>query len=365
MDELRIGIIGLGRGRTYAALCRAVGGAAVTAIYDVDAARADAAAGEVGARAYPDLEAFLGAAIDAVVVASPVAFHAEQAAAALRAEKHVLSEVTACADLPQARALVRAARGSGAIYMLAENYRYLDEVELVRRLHADGRFGDAYYAEGEYLHDCRLLFRDADGALTWRGRGELGVYCTHSLGPLLYILGDRVRSVSALEAGRDRFAPDFEGPAMHLMQLETDGGRVLRVRVDAVSPRPHQAMYYALQGTRGAYESWRGRGDESKLWLEDEHEPSRVDRSPPWAALAAYAPRSIPDRLATPPEAGSGGHGASEYWMLREFLTACRGEAPSPIDVDRGLDYTLPGVLALESAAAGGAPIAVPDTREW
>jgi predicted dehydrogenase len=362
---IRFGVIGLRRGRSFIRVCQAVGGATVTALYDVDAARVAQAAEEVGARPFTDLAAFLNGDVDAVVIASPVPFHADQAVAALGAGKHVLSEVTACQTLEEAEALVRAARSSDAVYMMAENYRYLDEIELLYRLHAAGRFGELYYGAGEYLHDCRDLWYDEDGGLTWRGKGLLGVYCTHSLGPLLYITDDRVATVSALAVPGGKFDPRVPYPTMYLMQMVTTRGVTLRVRVDHTSPRPHQMAYYALQGTTGAAESWRGGGDQSKVWFADEHEQSTVSGGAEWHPLAEQASRYTPDRLDAPPEAKLGGHGTSEYWLLQEFLAAVRGERESPIDVYRALDYTLPGVLAVASAAANGAPQTVPDSRAF
>ena len=365
MGAVRFGVIGLNRGRSFLKVCQTVGGASVTALYDVDLPRAEQAAKELGAQAFGDLDAFLNGPIDAVVIASPVPYHAAQAVAALDAGKHVLSEVTACHTVDEAQALVRAAQANSAVYMLAENYRYLDEVELVKRLHDEGKFGDVYYGEGEYIHDCKGLWHNPDGSLTWRGKGLLSVYCTHSLGPLLYITGDRVTQVSALEVPGGKFEPQVTFPTMHLMQMVTAGGVTLRVRVDHVSPRPHQMAYYALQGTDGSYEAWRGFGDKSKVWLNGEHEPSLFHAPAQWHALADQAPRYIPERLAAPPEARSGGHGTSEYWLLQDFLAAVRGERPSPIDIYRGLDYTLPGIYAHTSALGGGAPVSVPDPRSW
>lgn len=362
---IRFGVIGLRRGQSFVRICRAVGGATVTALYDIDAARVAKVADELGARAFTDYDQFLASEIDAVIIASPLPYHAQQAVTALGAGKHVLSEVTAADNFADAQALVAAARASKAVYMLAENYRYLDEVELLKRLHDAGRFGSLYFGEGEYIHDCRGLWYNEDGSLTWRGQGRLSVYCTHSLGPLLYITGDRVASVSALAAKGGLFDPQVTYPTMHLMQMTTTSGMVLRVRVDHVSPRPHQMAYYSLQGTAGSYEAWRGNGDTSKVWLADEHEPSLFHAPAQWHALSDQAPRHIPDRLAAPPEARSGGHGTSEYWLLRDFLAAVRGEAPVPIDVQRGLDYTLPGICAVTSAGQGGTPIAVPDPRDW
>lgn len=362
---IRFGVVGLRRGQSFVRVCQAAGGATVAALYDIDEASVAQAAGAIGARPFTVFDDFLSAEIDAVVIASPVPFHVTQSVAALNAGKHVLSEVTACQSIEEATSLVAAAERSRAVYMLAENYRYLDEVELLKRLHDDGRFGELYYGAGEYLHDCRDLWYDADGVLTWRGRGLLGVYCTHSLGPLLYITGDRVAVVSALAVPGGKFDPQVPNPTMHLMQMVTTGGVTLRVRVDHVSPRPHQMAYYALQGTAGCVESWRGGGDQSKAWFADEHEPSTVSGGPQWHPLSDQAGRYVPERLAAPAEARLGGHGTSEYWMLRDFLAAVRGEIAPPIDVYRAVDYSLPGVLAVASAEANGAPQHVPDPTAW
>lgn len=362
---IRFGVVGLRRGQSFVRICQAVGGASVVALFDVDGETAANVASEIEAEAFTELDDFLDTDIDAVVIASPLPFHARQAIAALNAGKHVLSEVTACHTLEDAQALVTAATQSSAHYMMAENYRYLDEVELLKRLHDAGRFGDIYFGEGEYLHDCKDLWYTATGELTWRGRGGLSVYCTHSLGPLLYITGDRVRSVSALAVPGAKFDPKVNHPTMDLMQMVTDSGRTLRVRVDHVSPRPHQMAYYALQGNEGAFESWRGFGDESKIWLEDLHEPSQVSGAgAQWHSLGALASEYIPERLAAPPESQQGGHGTSEYWLLQDFLATIRGERESPIDVHRALDYTLPGILAAVSAEMDGSPQSVPDSRE-
>ncbi len=363
--DIRFGVIGLSRGQSFVNVCGAVGGATVAALYDVDLPRAEEVAAQFGVRAFGDYDEFLASDIDAVVIASPVPYHAAQAVGALGAGKHVLSEVTACVTLDEARALAQAARAADAVYMMAENYRYLDEIELLKRIQNHGRFGELYYGEGEYTHDCRGLWYNQDGSLTWRGRGRLSVYCTHSLGPLLYITGDRVASVSALVVPGGKFDPQITFPTMHLMQMTTTSGVTFRVRVDHVSPRPHASTYYQLQGTEGCYEAARGFGDASKVWLADEHEPSLFHTPAQWHALSDQAQRYIPDRLAAPPEARRGGHGTSEYWLLQEFLAAVKGEQPAPIDVYRALDYTLPGICAVESAAAAGAPVAVPDPRGW
>lgn len=363
--EVRFGVIGLTRGLSFLRLCEVVGGARVTAIHDTDEVRGRAVAAEAQATYASTMDELLDTDIDAVVIASPVPYHCRHAIQALRAGKHVLSEVIACTSLDEAHALVDAARNSSAVYMLAENYRYLDEVELTHRMVADGRFGQVYYGEAEYLHDCRDLWYADDGSLTWRADGRIGVYCTHSIGPLLYITDDRVASVSAAAVPGGQFDTEVPTPVMHLLHLHTDAGRVLRVRVDHTSPRPHQMAYYGLQGTAGSFESWRGNGDTSKVWLADAHERSGCYEAAQWHGLEEFAQHYIPERLAAPPEAEVSDHGTSEYWMLPDFLDAVHGRRPAPVDVYRGLDYTLPGIFAAESLAAGGAAVDVADPRRW
>ena len=372
---LKIGVVGAGggvgtsRGMSFVRVARVLGeDTAVTAMCDIVPEYADRRAQEVGAEAFYDYEAMLDSGIGAVVVATPLPLHADMAVAALERDIHVLSEVTACHDFASAERLTRAARASKAVYMLSENYRYLDQVELLRRMAVDGRFGEIYHAEGEYLHDCRDLHRNADGSLTWRGKGWRGTYCTHSLGPLLYILDDRLTRVTAMSTGQpSRLDPEISFPESTTFLGQTQRGAMVKIRVDYQSPRPHKMDYYSLQGTHGSFEAWRGLGDQDKVWLADDHEPSRcwapAGEIAQWHPLADYSAKYIPDRLAAGQTARSGGHSNSEYWLMQDFFAAVRGERESPIDVYKALDYTVPGICAAISAENGGEPMDVPDYR--
>jgi predicted dehydrogenase len=83
------------------------------AILTRDARKAEAYPGVI---AYTNLdEALSDASVDAVYVASPVALHAEQTIASLRAGKHVLCEKPVAMNLLQAQAMAEAARESGRL----------------------------------------------------------------------------------------------------------------------------------------------------------------------------------------------------------------------------------------------------------
>jgi len=367
--DIKFGVIGgvhkgtgTSRGRGFIRMLQVLG-ARVTAVYDVVRENAERAVELApGASAFTDFDAFLESGIEAAAICSPVHVHAEQAVTCLERGIHVLSEVPSASTLEDARALVRAAEKGSARYMLAENYRYLDDVELVKRMVEDGRFGELYFAEGAYVHDCKDLWRQADGSLTWRGKGLLGVYCTHSLGPVLYYLDDRVRSVACLANPSELYDPDIHQQGNHVMLMQTTKGRTVLVRVDHMSSRPHDARYYSLQGTGGAYQVVSG---QPMVWLAEDHEESHVGGGAAWHPLKEYAQRYTPERLAVGEEARRGGHGTSEYWMVQDFLRSIEEGSSPAIDVHMAMDYTVPGILAAQSAEQGGAMLPVPDSRSW
>jgi hypothetical protein len=49
--------------------------------------------------------------------------------------------------------------------------------------------------------------------------------------------------------------------------------------------------------------------------------------------------------------------------VARTFLDVLLGRRPNPVDVYRAADYTLPGVMAVQSIASGSQRLAVPDLR--
>ena len=209
--------------------------------------------------------------VDAVVIGTPMQFHASQAVAALERGVHVLSEVTAGVSLEECEALVRACRESSATYMMAENYTYRRPNQIVKEMVRRGEFGKTYYAEGEYLHEVKGL----NEITTWRRRWQTGVdgvtYGTHSLGPILqWMPGDRVERVCAAGSGRNHVDPRgdaYENQSSSVMLCQMRSGGLVKIRLDMLSDRPHAMTNYQLQGTDGCYESSRAPGEPGRVWL--------------------------------------------------------------------------------------------------
>ena len=123
------------RSRLYALLTR-------------DVRKAEAYAGAV---AYTDLGAALrDPAIDAVYVASPVALHAEQTIASLRAGKHVLCEKPVAMDVAQAEAMAAAAAESGRLVGIAYYRRLYPKLMRAKELIAEGAIGQPVLVEANY-----------------------------------------------------------------------------------------------------------------------------------------------------------------------------------------------------------------------
>ena len=144
-DKLKIGIVGAaGRGASFRAAFDAHPQTRIHAVCDVRQDELQKAKERLGAQeAYDDYQEMLERSdLQAVVIGTPMQFHASQAIAALDRDIHVLSEVTAATSVNECRALVAAATRSKAQYMMAENYNYAKPNILVAELarQADGKF---------------------------------------------------------------------------------------------------------------------------------------------------------------------------------------------------------------------------------
>jgi predicted dehydrogenase len=362
-SDLLFGLVGAPRGASFIRSLRALPGVHVAALCDTSIETLNAIADQHAIEhRYTAYEAMLASDLDAVVVASPMPFHAPQSVMALQAGKHVLSEVPAAVDLEQCWRLVEAARTSGRQYMMAENYCYMKPNVLVRELARHGLFGDLYYGEGEYIHELKGL----NERTPWRRRWQTGqagnTYPTHSLGPLLQWFQDRVSHVACFGSGhhyRDPRGAAYENDDTTSMACRLARGGLVNLRLDMLSNRPHNMTYYSLQGTHGCYEAPRGFGDTPKLWLADRNEGPNE-----WRSLWDVEAEFLPAIWAKPPEAArQAGHGGGDFFEVWEFVESIRKSTPPPIDLFLALDMTIPGLVSQVSIADDGRLLPVPDFR--
>jgi predicted dehydrogenase len=364
---LKIGIVGaVGRGASFRAPFDAHAATEIHAICDIQEDALDEAAHTLGAsETYTDYEAMLDkSGVDAVVIGTPMQFHASQAIMALERDIHVLCEVTAGVSIEECRALVAAANRSNAVYMMAENYTYMRPNVLVRALARRGLFGATYYAEGEYLHELKELNEITRWRRTWQTGIDGLTYPTHSLGPLLQWMDDRVVRVACEGSGHHYCDPrgDFyENEDSVVMLAKTTRDGLIKIRVDMLSNRPHAMTNYQLQGTEGCYESARSALEPNKIWLKELSPDPNT-----WMRLEELEDEYLPEMWRRPPEAAlKAGHGGGDYFEVLDFVNAILGHAPCPIGIHEAMDMTLPGLVSQDSIAQQGVWLDVPDSRDW
>lgn len=371
MGKLRIGIVGR-RGAAFYAGIRANPEAELTALCDLNEEwlAKESQEHEVPF-VTPRYEEMLDK-VDAVVVATPMHLHAPQSILALEAGKHVMSEVTACVSIEESWRLLDAVKASGKAYMMAENYCYIRDNVLVREMARKGLFGELYYGEGEYLHDVKPLHHNADGSPTWRAYWQVGFngngYPTHSLGPVMQWFtavdpSERVEWVSCIGTGVHT-DPEHPQDDTSILAVKLSSGKLVRVRVDMLSNRPHHMTYYALQGTHGVYEASRLDWQRGNVWIGQNPPPGPVtEEHRKWTAIEEYEDHLPAHWRNPPPEALKAGHGGGDYWVVKDFVDACLRRAEPPVDIYTALEWTATGLCSQISIENQGAAIKIPDFR--
>ena len=365
MKTIKVGIVGA-RGMSTVMGLRAIPGVEITALCNLDENILEQSAKELGiTKTYRVYEDMLESDIDAVVISTPMQCHVPQAIAALEAGKHVLSEVTAGVSMDELWWLCESVEKYGKVYMMAENYIYTPQIQLVKELVKKGMFGETYYAEGMYIHNIDGLFVYPNGKTSWRSFWQCGTrgafYPTHSLGPVMqWFPGDRITEISTYSPGvfNDLGLKQDSGTTT-MCRLES--GKLVQLRVDCLSPRPHKMMYYHLQGTKGAYEAASGFGDTDKISFLGENNPQACMH---WQALTDYN-EHLPERyrMASAQQLGAG-HGGGDFFIVEDFINAIRTGCKPAVDVYEACEWTAVGLLSNLSVTNNGKRIEVPHFRK-
>jgi predicted dehydrogenase len=356
---IRVGVIGVGRGQTFARQAESAG-MELVALCDIWEARLNEVAKGFGVAAYTDYDRFLEHDMDAVVLANYFHEHAPFAIKALKAGKHVMSECAACSTLAEGVALCRAVEESGRIYMFAENYPYTAFNQEMARLCREGEIGRILYAEGEYNHpgSFEWAMGISPGLRHWRNNIPSTYYCTHAMAPLMMITDTMPVRVNG-------YAPPLpeDSPKKRLWRQKDVGGIIMAVMDNGAVFKllqgglPGHSIFYRLHGEWGLMETGRGPGYWGPGSVRVVHD--EWDLKPGQVSERIYYPQ-FPDWAK---EAVSAGHGGGDFFTNHYFAEAIRtGEQPY-LDVYRGVAMSSIGILAWKSVLDNGNSYAVPDFR--
>ena len=342
----------------------------ITAMCDLDEGHLKTAAERIGGavktfRVFDDM--LEKGDIDAVIIATPMQCHVPQAIAALEAGKHVMSEVTAGVTMDELFWLCESVEKYNKIYMFAENVVFDPRIQQVKKMVEAGLFGEPYYAEGMYLHNIADLFVYPNGKTSWRSYWQCGTrgafYPTHSLGPVMqWFEGDRVTEVSAFSPGVYNTLGLKQDSGTTVM-CRTANGKLITIRVDCMSPRPHNTDYFHLQGTKGCFSSKTHPDDYNRVSFIDDENDSPLHNMK-WRKLEEFD-MYLPDRYKNATEAQtSAGHNGSDFFIVEDFINAVRENRQPDLDVYTGCEWTAVGLLSALSVTNGGRTMQVPHFRK-
>lgn len=243
------GIIGIGNiaRSTIAPAIVAEANCRLVAVVSRDQSRADAVAGEFGARvATTDYAAMLAdPEVDAVFIATPNGRHAEEVIAAALAGKHVLCDKPLAIDLAAAAAAVQACTDAGVFLGINFHNRYMPWVRDTRRLIADGMIGEVTVIHAEVGSGTRNYTNwRADPAMA--GMGSVYNVGVHALDFVGWMLGsDPVEVTAMFDAQPSSGAVEM----LALILVRYDNGTLASFDCNETVRYPQNDI--AVHGTRG------------------------------------------------------------------------------------------------------------------
>ncbi len=225
LDSVAIGVVGYGYwGPNLVRNLNDLPGADLRWLCDArQAAQERAATRYPGLRATAELDDLLGdAALDAIVVATPVSTHYDIVKAGLLAGKHVFVEKPLAASTSQALELGRLADDSGLVLMPGHTFLYSPPVNMIRDLIDAGEIGEIYSISTSRVN---LGLHQPDASVVW----DLG---PHDFSILRYWLGEVPNHVAALSRGC--ILPGTADVAF--INLEHSSGTIAHVELSWLAP---------------------------------------------------------------------------------------------------------------------------------
>ncbi len=164
--------------------------------------KSQAAADQLGLpRGYATLDEVLDdPEVDSVHLTTPNRLHFAQAAAVLRAGKHVLCEKPLAMTSAETAELVRIAADSGRAAGVAYNIRFYPLCHEAAARATDGSLGDVLHVTGSYVQDWLLYDTDFNWRVLAEEGGDLRAVAdigTHWLDLVQFITGRKVTAVCA------------------------------------------------------------------------------------------------------------------------------------------------------------------------
>jgi predicted dehydrogenase len=305
--------------------------------------------------------------LDAVAVFTPAPLHVWMATEAMKAGKHVISAVPAGMSVEELELLLETVKKTGMKYMMAETDYYRAEVMSCREWAQQGKFGTIFYTEVEYHHEGLLaLYFDERGFPTWRHGLPPMHYPTHCTGIVMPIMGERLVEVEAIGWGDDHevlATNQYKNPFWNTTGLfKTSGGHCSRISVfwHVASGETNRATIYGslmsfiMKRPEGSSDTVISISKDGKTIIDADGYPEGKVKIEAFQAPNHF--ELLPPSLRVP-----GGHGDSTLFLTHEFISSILEDRRPTVDVYEAVAFTMPGIIAHQSALKGGEPMKIKD----
>jgi len=304
--------------------------------------------------------------VDAIIIASPPQYHADQAVAALESGLHVFSEVPMAISEEDINRIVKAEEESGKVYQLGENFCFFPEVLFAAQLISTGKIGEPVYVESEYLHDVTYRWRD-------RGFGDVDtprvdswyqlfdpMMYAHSIGPAQVALGGIKNPMPFIEV--TSFANDIGGyhgdpickpaKAFQVALFRTESTAIAKCANAYIFAREPTRNSIQVVGRTGTYECYQF-DRPGRLFIADGHKISKIHRRR--GKVRKIDQKAIDNVIPRVEGFDSGAYAR----ILDDWLNAITNGEKALIHSRVAANFCMSGIQASRSARDGGKPMKI------
>lgn len=294
--------------------------------------------------------------IDFVHINSPIPDHAWMSMEALRAGKHVMCTVPMATTVSDCEKICKLVADTGLKYMMAETVVYSREFLFIKQMYEQGEFGKIQYLQASHPQDM-------DG---WPDYWEKMIpmhYATHVVSPVLGLMNGLAEYVSCFGSGtvrddiKKKSGNSFAVESCHIKIADSDvAAHIWRFLYDTA--RQYRESF-DVYGTKKSFEWTLVEGEKHIMHTAKRPEPEIAEpvEVPDFAHLL---PKEIQQFTRSIVDADhlsfvqGGGHGGSHPHLVNEFVSALVDDRDPWPNATTSANWTCVGILAHESALAGG-----------
>src|SRR3954470_19621343 len=372
-NKVRVAIVGLGFGAEFIPIYQNHPDAEMYAVCRRNKKELDETGDKFKvAKRYTDYNELLkDPNVDAVHINSPIADHAPQSIAALKAGKHVASTVPMGVSIDECKKIVDLQRQTKKVYMMMETVVYSREYLFVKELYDKGELGRIQFMRGSHQQDME------GWPSYWPGLPPMW-YATHCVSPCLALVskpGASAHAESVVCHGSGRIREDLIKHYNSPFAIET---ATFKIRGSDVVAEVTRSLFDTARQYRESFDVYGSK--KSFEWQQVENEepvvhtkglpepeiPSRV-KVPDYAHLLPQGVRRFTTRGVYNADdeqhlsfIQGGGHGGSHPHLVHAWLSAIRGERPALPDAATSANWTMVGICAHESAMKDGDKVVIP-----